>query len=111
MKQHITVEQLNEAEDLNIAKKWLRWLIKKGYITKNQVILLYGNTEPNRTTVLEKCGIGQMIEFLSESIVDIEKKDEVTRKWLRVSCGERLIDDYDELCDALWSAVKTILEK
>ncbi len=57
--------------------------------------------------------IGDMIEFLdeSESIVDIAKKDEVTGKWFRVCWGERLIDNYDELCDALWEAVKGVLEK
>lgn len=107
MKQHITTYQILELS-IDNRKKLREWQLAKNYhhpLTADCDLNLYTNPTP--------LSIGQLIEFLdeNENIVNIEKKDEVIGKWFRVSCGERLIDNYDELCDALFSAVKEILEK
>lgn len=87
MKQHITVEQLNE---LSVAAKsnLREWSKDKGYIPLPS--------------------IGQMIEFLGEhqmvSINQYQDGWEVYKK-------ENKDPYHEELCDSLWEAVKQVLEK
>jgi len=87
MKQHITIEQLNELSD----EQWVR--LKKW--NKDMSLL----------------SIGQMIEFLDE-------EDDYFKTWYRQ--GKSKISKecrtfewlYDtELCNALWEAVKEVLNE
>jgi len=87
MKQHITVKQVSELGEKE-KKTLCDWLDSKGYS------LDYKNSKAVSTLL----SIGQLIEFL------YDKKPE----W------DLNIDHYfgePILCDALWEAVKEILEK
>lgn len=100
MKQEITVEQLNELSPKNLIKI-KRWALKRHYYAD--------------------LSIGQMIEFLEEHTggndFDI-RIHSAGSGWKKP--GQRLVDinglpvneieDEEELCDALWEAVKEVLE-
>ncbi len=109
MKQHITVKQLKELSDFGKGKlrKW--W--GKGKQKKNA----YWWTDKLNLPLLS---IGQMIEFLDEqSGEDISSYSERAgnvhtvgkpwHHWFTIHWDK----EYDELCDALWEAVKEISEK
>ena len=100
MKQHITTGQLDELSE-NSWRKLVDWSAEK---------------ELQPTTELGKrieplLSIGQMIEFLVEHINKLEDDNFQT--------GHSLIRNYDwfsadkprELCDALWLAVKGVLNE
>lgn len=100
MKQHITIEQLNE-----LSLKGKRKLFERMLRTKNFEANLLWVESPLLT-------IGQMIEFLSD------KHDNFTigkiSSWyidLDISDGSHDVYDVMELCDALWEAVKEELNK
>lgn len=91
MKQHITVEQLDELTAEQTVTLF-NWGMTKGYLNKDEVFL------PS---------IGQMIEFLGNDwattfIVPI------TKYW---DDGAKFDITNDNLCDVLWQAVKEVLEK
>lgn len=93
MKQHITIEQLNE-------------------LTENQKQKLYdwNHNRYSHFGRVDYCllSIGQMIEFLDKDI-----------SLMRTTSGHWHIGEYEEnsmsvnleLCDVLWEVVKEILEK
>lgn len=96
MKQHITLEQLNElSEEARLRlKTWWK---------ENYHILPSDYPTPN---------IGHMIEFLDLRLRDIEY--EVDMWYVRIFNYDKPSDseeylqtiNYPELCDALWEAVK-----
>jgi len=109
MKQHITDKQLKE-------------VIGKGY----QRLYEWATKFPRNYT--PNLSIGQMIEFLDEHWIKLEQefdkddddKGEFTDRCLyRCADGCWHVDDpvdnnqgeHFELCDALWEAVKEVLEK
>ena len=93
MKQNITPDQLNELSD-NAARKLHKWANNVESIGLGGNMLL---------------SIGQMIEFLDENndIWGIKQKENGAWKL------EAPLFDFNnkELCDALWSGVKEVLEK
>lgn len=110
MKQHITVEQLNE-----LSKKGKgnlgHWFYQKQDLSHGE--------DPKNLLL----SIGQMIEFLDEYFSK-EKRDFDIRIHSAGTAwkypGQRLVDlsiityeieDEVELCDALWEACKEVLEK
>ena len=96
MKQYITLEQLNELSEKG--KERLReWANNKSY--DDNLIL----TDDGR--YFQQLSIGQIIEFLDENkriLVVIGKKKIKGITWKF---------EEEELCDALWKAVKNILNK
>ncbi len=96
MKQHITASQLDE-----LSKKGIKNL-KKYLLPKN----IPGFWDVNFVPTLS---IGQMIEFLDEENVAID----ITTGWTIIASELQDLHTYknEELCDALWEAVKEILEK
>ncbi len=148
MKQHITVEQLNELTDRQRDKLRDWWEPRKGdiiycepldpdeqgrldiyfsgmrddfridlnnkkmvSIANNQNVFTLDNLEWNHSDykAFPLLSVGQMIEFLSkkEDVLDRIKYDGVyfkiktiRKEWSKAS---------EELCDALWEAVKSIL--
>lgn len=115
MRQHITEEQLNELSD-SANKKLRLWVYKKTYeppeVSNDESMLL---------------SIGQMIEFLDEkrkTILFITKlecgHDNFVWSTGSMSCmgnhtqdkteSKRLHEAGKELCDALWEAVKEVLQ-
>jgi len=107
MKQHITVQDLNQLS--KTGKKRLRnWCKGKGY-GKNELV----EWENGEKTFLpfDILSIGQMIEFLDE-------EDDYFKTWYRqgnskVSKTNKTISwEYnEELCDDLWQEVTKVLER
>lgn len=99
MKQHITIEQLNELSPYK-KSEWFDWALKHGYArvksTKNNHLGVQTDSEMDMPT------IGQMIEFLRESDGGKYK--------LGHAIGKGLLEESTEFCDALFSAVKEVLE-
>ena len=91
MKQHITPEQLNELSK-RAYKKLDKWMSSHGYWTSTMVV--WG---PN---------IGQMIEFLNW-----ENEPLKMTEFLALFIDDRQHGKDIGLCDALWEAVKEVLEK
>lgn len=133
MKQHITIEQINELSKngKERLRKW--WKPKNGDIYSNEgeqeifhfpcageYCAMEGKTKMTYPSGLQVkfyplLSIGQMIEFLDEHasqfVLDYGTSEfgEWQKHW-------RLIFDEnqyecDELCDALWEACKEVLEK
>jgi len=112
MKQHITPDQLNELSEE--AKKRLReWCNEKHWADLDQqkywlstydlgpdIERLFVNHGP-----LPLLSIGQMIEFLGVPpiLCWIEREG-----W---NIGFTVVENKSDLCDALWEAVKEVLEK
>lgn len=111
MKQHITGDQLNELSDKG-NKELLKWEIKKRYA--KQGIGLSPNHAGKYS--LTSLSIGQMIEFLLEN-KPFMRIGNLTTEWdiyrgNGTDAGAELSRSGKlELCDALWEAVKSILEK
>jgi hypothetical protein len=112
MKQHITVEQLRELSDKGMER--LHNLVFKG-----KKFVGFHNAGPLLLS------IGQMIEFLDDhygnqtikycSALLIDNQSINTRdggRWLAMKASNHKDRKYfsDELCDALWSAIKEELE-
>lgn len=90
MKQHITSYQWDELEPAQLGKL-------RGWVS--------GRDDYEFTGGMELLSIGQMIEFLDEGwLVSIVK----TKNW-KVSVNKSY--ELPELCDALFEAVKEVLDK
>ena len=106
MKQHITVEQLNEAHPMD---------------TLNLAVILdisrrdYRNDDELDKMVSERITIGKMIEILESALptLHIDKRLKVGMMGsdrydiFQQSAGTHCADN---LCDALWEAVKEVLK-
>jgi len=97
MKQHITVEQLNDLDTRRL-EKWLKWFEKKGGLTlgEDTTMMDVYRVSPDLCCPY----IGQMIEFLDENDFIITT---IVSDW------EYEDKEHGELCDALWEAVKEAL--
>ncbi len=140
MKQHITPEQLNELSEKGMKKlkKW--WKPKMGDKFSARLVnvtdinnmpgdelfrFVYVMTEVNETDDNENrkfvplLSIGQLIEFLGDSQIHnfhpLDRCVEAPNStgWHVVMGKEYggVTHEKDQLCDALWEAVKEILEK
>jgi len=89
MKQHITVKQLNELSEKG-KKRLRKWWDKDEQYVKHYPLPLLS--------------IGQMIEFLV-------KNDAFDDNWQGSVILPCRFDEINKLCDALFSAVKEVLEK
>jgi len=90
MKQHITIDQLNELSEKGTSRL-IHWVEDHGY----------ANGGWTKAGLLS---IGQMIEFLGEK----EAFDDDWQGSIILPCR---FDEVDRLCDALWEVVKEVLEK
>ncbi len=97
-KQHITKEQFMELSDEQKGKLW-DFANPKKYLVASD----------DRQTIYPLLSIGQMIEFLGINIIYLENE----ANWWGIKTTEDLqdIEPVPELCDALWEAVKEVLEK
>ena len=95
MKQHITIEQLNELNDTQRIKL-IEWCSK-----------LPNEPRPLWHMGMAQLNIGQMIEFLDEK----DKQFIICKEIPGV--GKWIVQGYDdyEVCDALWSACKEVLNE
>ena len=119
MKKNITVEQVCELS--KEAKKSLIswWEVGDGdRYTSGKDINIAGthyaelasdSSDVNKQQYLPLLSIGQMIQLLSESYKT--NWIAMVNKRYSVSNGKADYEDYDELVDALWDAVKDVLEK
>jgi len=99
MKQHITVEQLNELSE-NGKSNLVDWYNENNKLPVFQPI-------PETDLLLS---IGQMIEFLDKNNdTNWEIRLHKPRYDVRTYLSEE--EDHGELCDALWGAVEEVLEK
>lgn len=123
MKQHITPEQLNElTEDQKV--KYDKWYRSKYAPMADDDLYIYTSEDGTvKRYDLPPLSIGQMIEFLDEHIeglditgrrmyesflIDISDNTMVWDIW----GGEwSSIEDEPVLCDALWEAVKSVLDR
>lgn len=98
MKQHITEEQLNELSD--IGKKTLKeWGLKRNWNNEKPNIVFL--TDGKVQGWLPLLSIGQMIEFLND-----RELRQFTSRFME------MVEESDkELCDALWEAVKEVLNE
>lgn len=87
MKQHITVEQLNELSEKG-KETLLLWCIEHRY---------YETLNPIRDAIIPLLSIGQMIEYLDEY-----KPIYRTKMWKEIRAYR--------MCNQLWEAVKEILK-
>jgi len=92
MKQYPTIKQIDELSKKGKEALW-QWRIKQK---------IDGTYQWGRFKTLPLLSIGQMIEFLEES--QVGEGGEVLIEWSEAYGDE-------ELCDALWLAVKEVLEK
>lgn len=116
MKQNITPEQLNELSDkmkerlAQYCGRHQEWLLAQE---------LDDSTQWTKNVFLPLLSIGQMIEFLDEhGMYDIHNvsRDVRGRVWkIQMKSdqfyGDSNFEGYFELCDALWQAVKEILNE
>lgn len=112
MKQHITIEQLNELSEKG--KERLREWWNKTQTTKD------GEKWENGISNIVCLSIGQMLEFLDESghtFYSINTQENNGKReffmisYKKSSIKQALNGHRTELCDALWEAVKEILEQ
>ncbi len=128
MKQNISVEQLNELSDKVKAKFILDYNIKRWKAENKMMTKIFGTKtndptleefleeerfhDPTHAIKLPLLSIGQLIEFLDDKLVEIEKAN-----WWQVRINYRVEDGIPtmdrsgkpELTDALWEACKEIL--
>lgn len=106
MKQHITLEQLNELDDVAMRKLAEYKGLEEFDKTTMEV---WRKSDNEWETVHLLINIGQMIELLDDK--------EVFGSFDRLSVNEFILNDGpnsirgSEPCDILWKAVKSILEK
>lgn len=97
MKQNITIEQLNE-----LSEKQRRNLDKYMSLKSESLYIVESLKKEGETTYTYReplLSIGQMIEFLGLNTLH------------GLMCEEQGGPIEGELCDALWNAVKEVLEK
>ncbi len=119
MKQHITVDQLNELSEEHRESIRELWKPMVGDVYFN-FSSLHTDAVNNRTTIkpsyLPLLSIGQMIEYLDEhySLLEIVK-GQLSNSWhiqdRSLPSIVNLPKFEEELCDRLWSAVKEVLNK
>ena len=104
MKQHITPEQLNELSEKGRKKLWA-WCKEKGYLG------IIDHSRPLEY-YMKPFSIGQMVEFLVDQFegVKIEWTDS-NACIVKVPGVIGVGGNREGLCDALWEAVKEVLEK
>ncbi len=114
MKQHITVEQSRELSEKG-QNKFSDWLINEtDWAPTIKVEPLVKQADggysivKKMTTGEQHITIGRMIEFLGEKLVGFWRGE--GRKGWEVDVGMTTYKA-DVLCDALWKAVKKVLEK
>lgn len=101
MKQHITSEQLKEVDTSKLIKCFSK-RVENAYA---YAIDKYGE-ESAQYALQERVTIGKMIEILS-NIKQIEILQ--ASKWWVMFADKSIKCSGNELCDALWEAVKEIL--
>lgn len=104
MKQHISKEQIKELSDKG--KERLREWVIKSNLSRDDSKFIYYKFSNDTYGYLPLLSIGQMIEFLGEDIHFIRREE---TGW-RLDTKYCEYEDYEELCDALWEAVKQVLE-
>jgi hypothetical protein len=108
MKQHITEDQLNQLSDKN-KKKLIEWIYDHDY---EDNLIWYEQTcgEDNccSESRINPLSIGQMIEFMDGNFINFwrGKRDD----WLIIIDDDKHIVK-KELVDALWDAVKEVLNE
>ena len=118
MKQQIEVEQLNELNDAQkkVLRDWWKpstgdWIYTSAWAdseTKNDLVICISSPAGMMWSALLKeamplLSIGQMIEFLKDSVHWTHNKSMVS-----LNLRE---DSITNICDTLWEAVKEELEK
>jgi len=113
MKQHITKRQLKELSNDEILKLD-KFMIDAGYYEEND---LHPTAQANsKRKVGMNLSIGLMIEFLDDNDAFVEEFSEPNNT-ANFDYGGVTIDWFDigdediSLCDALWEAVKEVLER
>lgn len=113
MKQHITPKQFDELGEKG-KEKYCEWYQKVYAPFADDRVYIYEDENGASEYTAPPLSIGQMIEFLGDEMV-IEKEDGESWKvtvdydfWEKWGINWHLSE---ELCDALWEAVKEVLEK
>ena len=123
MKQHITIEQLNELSDKGKDRLREWWKPEMGDLVHD------GDTRSVEPIMccedeVDKCidlplpilSIGQMIEFLfDKDFGPIITSNDTAFYWIvepekKLDCWKKYSYEDSELCDALWEATKDILQ-
>ncbi len=116
MRQHISIEQLNELSEKG-RDRLRKWCIKKNYyewidISMPSALVKTPSTIKKKIRPLS---IGRMIEFLDEhSHAGHEFWIDIIDEWqwdAEALWNESNNTKHLELCDALWEACKEVLEK
>jgi hypothetical protein len=100
MKQFIVVDQMNRELTDKGRQRLLSWAMSKKYLTLHNTTF----------------SIGQMIEFLDEQHYLIALRRTTNTEnlnswdWEIIAQLEKSLSINNELCDALWEAVKQVLE-
>ena len=111
MKQHITIEQLNELSEEG-KEKLLQYMEDKDYLPHGTQMMLH-----NEGYYLSQfLSIGKMIEFLDEHTNELGMQfNDSSTYWSIWYGGEQRIEYNNllqyELCDALWEACQEVLEQ
>lgn len=100
MKQHITKNQLDELNKKG-KRRYYKFLRK---IKDSPGGMMYHDVIDGQ--LLPLLSIGQMIEFLGDDLAFVRFGDPI-----HLELGSGLGYGRKELCDALWEAVKEVLEK
>ncbi len=113
MKQHITARQFHELSHNNQdkIKSWVAGLYQQEAEEQNPMCFVSISPLVQSDWLLN---IGQMIEFLDEHSKDFGLRLHKHNGKLLTDIDPMIkdeIEDEPELCDALWEAVKEILEK
>jgi len=115
MKQHITVEQMKEIEDKTLAK-----YMPLEFTHSLEAVCYYGAESATGIIGLNKMAemitIGKMIEILKSKGVNwfevgYPEIKETREKKVFIKITKDLYFWGDNLCDALWEAVKYVLEE
>ena len=103
MKQYITIEQVNELSNKG-KEKLIQYLFPDDY---------FGNIMERIADVPNILSIGRMIEFLDEyrRIIELENGTGLVIDREVIIKGKVICWYKKELCDALWEAVREVLEK
>lgn len=118
MKQHISIEQLNDLSDYGKDRLCKWWVPQPGDLVvdrdgKDIETIMCCEDEIDKEIDLPILSIGQMIELLRENITDHYYGDEINFTGINVSYrvyASIYIDD-SLTCDNLWDACKQVLEK
>lgn len=113
MKHNITIDQWNELSD-SLKLAYQKWCSSNGYEKPRTHIINHPNLSKGR--LFNAPSIGQMIEFLDNKSSTFEEliiicKHDSDHGVNYVVVVNALINNSEELCDALWDHVVTKLEK